>query len=78
MKNYNCKHKSEAFASELKKNGAENVKLSTIDHNSGDYSHRVVVGEGNVYDTTFTPAVYSMPEDEYFDKISKHIFTDLK
>ncbi|WP_414469041.1 hypothetical protein [Methanobacterium sp. ACI-7] len=77
-KNYNCKHKSEAFAEFLTKKRAQNVQIATIVHESGKYSHMVVVWEGNVYDPTSTPPFYSMPAEKYFSMIKKYGFNGLR
>jgi len=74
----NCKHKSEAFANALVKKGASNVYLVTIEHQSGEYSHMVILWDDKIYDATIKPSVYGMPENEYFNKIKKYGFNGLR
>ena len=78
VKNYNCKHKSEAFAEFLTQKGAENVKICKIDHKSGKYSHMVVIWNDNVYDATSNPSFYSIPSNKYFDMIKRYGFNGLR
>lgn len=80
VKNYNCKHESGAFAEVLIKNGAENVKLSPINHESCKsckYSH-VVVGDNNVYDPTSNPPFYAMTSEKYVSMIEKCGFNGMR
>ena len=77
-KKCNCKHKSEAFASVLIRNGANDVFLVTIDHQSGQYSHMVVSWGNKIYDATANPSIYGIPENEYFNSIKKYGFNGLR
>lgn len=73
-KSYNCKNKSEDFAGVLYQKDMKNIQLVTVSHESGKYSHMVVLWDGNIYDPTMTPPAFAMPEEKYFDLIEKYGF----
>ncbi|AXV38536.1 MAG: hypothetical protein KO217_00325 [Methanobacteriaceae archaeon] len=73
-KTYNCKNKSEDFASVLYQERVGNIQLVTIQHETGQYSHMVVLWDGKIYDPTMTPPTFGMPEKKYLDMIKKYGF----
>ena len=77
-KKCNCKHKSEAFADVLVKNGAHNVYLIIIEHESHECSHMVVSWNGKIYDATMKPPVYGISEYKYFNMVKRHGLTGLR
>jgi len=77
-KRCNCKHKSEAFARVLSENKVENTQIVSIEHESGKYSHMMVLWDGRIYDATIVPPVYGMAAGEYFNKIKKYGFNGLR
>ena len=71
-KSMNCKHKSELFAAYLKKNGAQDVSIVTIVHNSGKYSHEFVDWNGHFYDMcNYQVLSYKLSKKEYLIKLDK-------
>ncbi|MGB7968162.1 MAG: hypothetical protein WCF28_01170 [Methanobacterium sp.] len=77
-KSMNCKHKSELFATYLNENGAKNVSIVTIVHNSGKYSHEFVEWNGHFYDLCNNQVLsYKQSKDTYLIKLERMGFTGI-
>jgi hypothetical protein len=72
----NCNNKSNLFASYLKKNGAKNISIMIIVHNSGKYSHEFVDWNGRIYDACNSNELsYQVSKESYLKQLQKIGFT---
>ncbi len=68
----NCKNKSELFAAYLKENGAKDVNIVVIVHNSTRYSHEFVEWNEHFYDTCNNQILsYKMSKEAYLQYLKK-------
>ncbi len=76
-KTMNCVDKSNLFARYLYENGARQIGMVVIEHNSGKYSHEFVEWDGHYYDACDTGTSYTEPKAVYLKKLSQIGFSGL-
>lgn len=68
----NCKNKSELFAAYLKENGAKDINIVVIVHNSTRYSHEFVEWNEHFYDTCNNQILsYKMSKEAYLKYLKR-------
>jgi hypothetical protein len=68
----NCKNKSELFAAYLKENGAKDINIIVIVHDSTKYSHEFVEWNEHFYDTCNNQILsYKMSKEAYLQYLQK-------
>jgi hypothetical protein len=76
-KTMNCEIKSKLFADYLLNNGAKQIKLVVIEHESGKYSHEFVEWNDHYYDPCTTELSYTLSKESYLEKLRQIGFTGL-